>query len=83
MKKPLKSILIVLVSITTLLGGCTPTSTTSVSISSDGSGDFATIEEAIEIIPPNSVILLGEGQFKLSKPLVIEKSLTIQVLELI
>ena len=50
----------------------------SVKISSDGSGDFATIEEAIEAIPPNSTIVLGEGQFELSEPLVIEKSLTIQ-----
>lgn len=57
--------------------GCTLTST-SVSISSDGSGDFATIEEAIEEIEPNTIILLDEGRFELSGPLLIEKSLTIQ-----
>ena len=63
-----------------LLSGCTSTSTPSntVNISSDGKGDFATLEEAIEAVPPNTAIVLGEGQFELSDSLVIEKSLTIQ-----
>jgi parallel beta-helix repeat protein len=49
-----------------------------VTISSDGSGDFATIKEAIEGIPPDSIVLLDEGQFNLDEPLLIQKSLTIQ-----
>ena len=90
MKNSFGSIFFTFAFLTILLSGCTSTSTSdvdkqvedtksnTVSISSDGSGDFATLDEAIEAVPPNSTIILGEGQFDLSKSHLIEKSLTIQ-----
>jgi len=90
MKMSVGSIFSVFALLMILLSGCTSTSTSdvneqvedtksnTVSISSDGSGDFATLDEAIEAAPPNSIIVLGEGQFDLSESHLIEKSLTIQ-----
>jgi parallel beta-helix repeat protein len=51
---------------------------TTVYLFSDGSGGYATLEAAIEGVPPNSTIILDTGQYELSAPLLITKSLTIQ-----
>ncbi|MCB0211222.1 MAG: hypothetical protein KDJ52_17920 [Anaerolineae bacterium] len=49
-----------------------------VTVSSDGTGDFATLVEAVAAISPESTIILGIGTFNLPNPLEINKPLTLK-----
>ena len=49
-----------------------------VRISTNGDGEYATLEDAVENLAPYSTIVLEAGQYELSAPLIITKSLTIQ-----
>lgn len=51
---------------------------TTVYISSDGSGDYATLAMAIESVAAESTIILDEGTFYLEGPLEIDKPLTLE-----
>jgi len=53
-------------------------SSTTVHVLSDGSGDYATLETAIESIAPESTIILDEGTFHLEEALEIDKPLTLE-----
>lgn len=44
-------------------------------LEADGSGDYATLEEAVENAPETAAIVLGQGIFRLDQPLTIDKSL--------
>lgn len=46
-------------------------------LNADGSGDYPTIQAAIDALPANSTIMLGSGTFEVSETLRVEKSLTI------
>ncbi|MBK8904514.1 MAG: right-handed parallel beta-helix repeat-containing protein [Anaerolineaceae bacterium] len=50
---------------------------TTVHVSSDGSGDFETLEAAIAAVIPDSTIMLSSGTFILSEALTLEKPLAI------
>lgn len=41
----------------------------------DGSGDYATLEEAVDNAPETAAIVLGPGTYRLDQPLTIDKSL--------
>lgn len=49
-----------------------------VHVSADGQGDFATLNEAVQAVLPGAIILLDAGDHQLSERLVFTKSLTIQ-----
>ena len=51
---------------------------TTVRVNSDGSGDYSSLEEAIDAVAPDSVIELGAGTFDSSDSIVIDKPLTIK-----
>lgn len=51
-----------------------PTPATSISVEVDGSGDYATLAEAVEEAPEGAAILLGPGTFSLTEPLRIRGS---------
>jgi len=55
----------------------TPDLPRTVYLNADGSGDYPTIQAAIDALPADSTIMLGSGSFKVSERLIIEKSLTI------
>lgn len=55
----------------------TPDLPRTVYLNADGSGDYPTIQAAIDALPANSTIMLGSGTFKVSEALRVEKSLTI------
>ena len=41
----------------------------------DGSGDYATLEEAVQNAPETAAVVLGPGTYRLDQPLTIDKSL--------
>jgi len=49
-----------------------------VRVAPDGSGDYASLEAAVEAVPPGSTILLDPGAFQLTESLEIEKSLSLR-----
>lgn len=55
-----------------------PTEPVTVHVSPERGSDYATLEEAVERVPPNSTLILDAIEYRLSAPLVISKSLTIQ-----
>lgn len=64
--------------LTLLLLACTPTATpepATVYLAADGSGDYASLEAAVEAVPPGSTIELEAGSYRLAEPLDIDKSL--------
>ena len=54
-----------------------PTGPTTVWLEADGSGDYATIQEAIDAVEPGSTLVLGEGTFRPSRNLSIAKPISI------
>jgi parallel beta-helix repeat protein len=63
--------------ITPIIPTATPDLPRTVYLNADGSGDYPTIQAAIDALPANSTIMLGSGSFKVSEHLSVEKSLTI------
>jgi parallel beta-helix repeat protein len=63
--------------ITPIIPTAKPDLPRTVYLNADGSGDYPTIQSAIDALPANSTIMLGSGTFKVSDPLRVEKSLTI------
>jgi parallel beta-helix repeat protein len=48
-----------------------------VTLSADGSGDYASLEEAVRGVPPGSIITLNPGTYRLGASLTIDKQLTL------
>lgn len=63
--------------ITPIIPTATPDLPRTIYLNADGSGDYPTIQAAIDALPANSTIMLGNGTFKVSETLRVEKSLTI------
>lgn len=55
-----------------------PPAPVTVRIAPDGSGDYASLEAAVEAVPPGSTILLDAGTYQLAGSLEIAKSLNLQ-----
>ncbi len=55
-----------------------PTGPVTARVSTDGEGDYTTLEEAVAEVPAASTLILDATEYTLSEPLVISKSLTIQ-----
>jgi parallel beta-helix repeat protein len=55
-----------------------PPDPVTVRVAPDGSGDYASLEEAVEAVPPASTINLDPGNYQLSSALEIDKSLSLR-----
>jgi len=68
------------------VGGCaTPTlpptatpETATIHVAPDGSGDYATLAEAVAAAPEGAIITLDAGTYRLAEPLSVEKALSLQ-----
>ncbi len=69
-----KSWLLIGLLLALVLAGCGPGA---IRVEVDGSGDYATLEEAVANAPEGGVINLGPGVHRLAAPLTIERSLTL------
>jgi parallel beta-helix repeat protein len=56
----------------------TPSGPATVRVAPDGSGDYASLEQAVEAVPPGSTIHLAAGTYRLAAFLEIDKSLALR-----
>ena len=57
----------------------TPTAApTTVNLPADGSGEFASLAQAVESVAPGSTIILAEGTYDVSPGLLLTKAITLQ-----